>query len=87
MSVVPHQISVDQHVGRRLQSALRETAMTQVGIAQALGVSDDLVRAWCLGETRVGAEMLFRLTSLTGKRIGYFYEGFGLAWEASALEG
>lgn len=67
---------IDVHVGRQLRLARELAGLTQTDIGKELGMSFQVVQKYEQGEIRVSASRLFQLSTLLGKPVGYFFEGY-----------
>lgn len=65
----------DLHVGVRLRLRRKELALTQAGMAHALGVTFQQVQKYERGANRVSASKLFDAAQVLGVPIGYFFDG------------
>jgi len=65
----------DVHVGSRLRLARGLLGLSQVQVAQALGVSFQAVQKYERGEIRVSASRLLQASRLLGQPLEFFFEG------------
>ncbi len=65
----------DVHVGGRLRLARGLLGLSQVQVAQALGVSFQAVQKYERGEIRVSASRLLQASRLLGQPLEFFFEG------------
>lgn len=66
--------AVDKHVGERIQALRRSHSLTQQQVANLLGVSQQQVRKYESGETRLGVKHLLKLAATLGVPNSYFFE-------------
>ena len=65
---------VDVHVGRRLRLRRVELGMSQQKVSASSGVSYQQIQKYEQGKNRISASMLWRLGSVLGVPISYFFE-------------
>jgi transcriptional regulator with XRE-family HTH domain len=65
----------DVHVGSRLRLARGLLGLSQVQVAQSLGVSFQAVQKYERGEIRVSASRLLQASRLLGQPLEFFFEG------------
>ncbi len=65
--------SVDQHVGRRIRGKRRALGLSEVALAQALGVNSILIEAYERATQRVPPEHLVCLGEFLGVPMSYFF--------------
>jgi transcriptional regulator with XRE-family HTH domain len=65
----------DVHVGSRLRLGRGLLGLSQVQVAQALGVSFQAVQKYERGEIRVSASRLLQASRLLGQPLEFFFEG------------
>ncbi len=65
----------DVHVGSRLRLARGLLGLSQVQVAQTLGVSFQAVQKYERGEIRVSASRLLQAARLLGQPLEFFFEG------------
>lgn len=65
----------DVHVGSRLRLARGLLGLSQVQVAQSLGVSFQAVQKYERGEIRVSASRLLQSARLLGQPLDFFFEG------------
>lgn len=70
---VPH--PVDLHVGARLRQPRRLIGLSQVGLAQAVGMTHQQVQKYERGGNRVSASMLYALACVLKVSPGWFFQG------------
>src|SRR5271154_7405015 len=68
----------DVHVGSRLRLARGLLGLSQVQVAQALGVSFQAVQKYERGEIRVSASRLLQAARLLGQPLEFFFEGLDM---------
>jgi transcriptional regulator with XRE-family HTH domain len=73
----PHPIDI--HVGARLRLRRTTLRMSLEKLAAALELTFQQVQKYERGTNRIAASRLYRLCRILGVRIGFFYEGLGLA--------
>jgi transcriptional regulator with XRE-family HTH domain len=73
----PHPIDI--HVGARLRLRRTMLRMSLEKLAAALEITFQQVQKYERGTNRIAASRLYRLCRILGVRIGFFYEGLGLA--------
>jgi transcriptional regulator with XRE-family HTH domain len=67
--------NVDDHVGRRLRARRKELGISQVKLADALGISYQQVSKCESGVNRVSASRLWDIAQALEVGVGYFFEG------------
>jgi transcriptional regulator with XRE-family HTH domain len=70
----PHPIDV--HVGQRMRTRRRSLGLTQVNLAQSLGLTFQQVQKYERGLNRISASRLYELSIALGVHVGYFFESF-----------
>jgi len=65
----------DVHVGSRIRLARGLLGLSQVQVAQSLGVSFQAVQKYERGEIRVSASRLLQAARLLGQPLEFFFEG------------
>lgn len=80
---MPH--AVDIHVGRRLRQARWMNSLTQVELAERVGVRFQQLQKYETGANRVSASRMWELATVLELPIAYFFEGLEGA-EADAAE-
>jgi transcriptional regulator with XRE-family HTH domain len=75
---------IDIHVGARLRLRRTMLRMSQEKLAAALEVSFQQVQKYERATNRISASRLYQLCRILGVRIGFFYEGLGLAHAANS---
>jgi transcriptional regulator with XRE-family HTH domain len=73
----PHPIDI--HVGARLRLRRTMLRMSLEKLAGALELTFQQVQKYERGTNRIAASRLYRLCRILGVRIGFFYDGLGLA--------
>lgn len=78
----PH--AVDIHVGQRIRARRKELSVSQLALAEALGLTFQQVQKYERGSNRVSASKLWQAARTLRVPISYFYEGLpdDLATEA-----
>ncbi len=71
---VPHPI--DAYVGERMRLRRRTLGLTQVNLAQALGLTFQQVQKYERGLNRISASRLYELSVALRVPVGYFFESF-----------
>jgi transcriptional regulator with XRE-family HTH domain len=66
---------VDQHVGAQIKSRRQELGLTQVEIAEALGVTFQQVQKYERGSNRIAASKLWLVAKCLDVSPAYFFEG------------
>jgi transcriptional regulator with XRE-family HTH domain len=69
--------AVDKHIGARLRTRRIMLDLTQLQIAEALGVTFQQVQKYEKGEGRIGAGRLQRLCHRLRVPVSFFFEGLG----------
>ncbi len=82
---------IDLHVAQRLKLRRSLMGFTQDRLAQAVGVSFQMVQKYEKGESRVGASRLMKIAEALDIPVSWFFEGFRnpsmvLAEEAPVLD-
>ncbi|PLR28650.1 transcriptional regulator [Caulobacter zeae] len=82
---------VDQHVGARIRLRRKLLRISQVKLAQGLGLTFQQVQKYKRGTNRVSASMLYNLAGLLRTRPAWFFEGLpptetGIPAEPEELE-
>jgi transcriptional regulator with XRE-family HTH domain len=71
----PHPI--DRHVGARIRERRCEVGVTQVQLAEALGLTFQQVQKYERAANRVSASRLWEIATVLATDIAYFYVGLG----------
>ena len=66
---------IDLFVGSRMRERRLQAGLSQVALAERLGVSFQQVQKYETAANRVSASTLFRLSHVLGVPPGYFFEG------------
>ncbi len=61
-------------IAARVRRARREAALTQVELAELMGCTPRAVQWWEYDKRTPSARLLRRLSEVTGKPIGWFFE-------------
>ena len=69
--------SVNERVGRKIRQLRWQNGMSQKVMAVRLGVPLREREQYEMGETRVGADLLWRIASVFGLRVGDFFPLMG----------
>jgi len=77
---------IDCHVGARIKARRTGLGISQAEMGRALGVTFQQVQKYENGSNRVGSSNLFRIATLLGVGVGYFFEGLS-ADHAEAPDG
>ena len=75
---------VDMHVGNRIRMRRTILGMSQMALAEALGLSFQQVQKYELGANRVSSSRLFDLTRILQVPIKFFFEEMGSEVEAQS---
>jgi transcriptional regulator with XRE-family HTH domain len=67
---------IDVHVGARLKLRRGLTGTTQEKLAQAVGVSFQMIQKYEKGDCRVGASRLLQIARALDVPVAWFFEGF-----------
>ena len=67
---------IDLHVAQRLKLRRSLMGLTQDRLAQAVGVSFQMVQKYEKGESRVGASRLMKIAEALDVPVSWFFEGF-----------
>jgi transcriptional regulator with XRE-family HTH domain len=67
--------AVDRHVGARARERRLQLGMSQVGLAEALGVTFQQVQKYERGISRFGASRLYQVGRVLGVPPTWFFEG------------
>jgi len=78
---------IDEHIGRRLRRRRRLLGLTQQQLASACGVRFQQIQKYECAANRMSAARIWQLAQVLEVPIGYFYEGFGSAGEATRRDG
>ncbi|HMO42521.1 MAG TPA: helix-turn-helix transcriptional regulator [Phenylobacterium sp.] len=73
-STIARRHPVDAHVGLRMRRRRRELGITQMQLAETLGVSFQQVQKYEKGLNRVSASRLFSLACALKVPVDYFFE-------------
>lgn len=67
---------LDVHIGGRVRTlrSMRRLSLEQIG--EQVGLSYQQIRKYELGDNRISASTLFRIASVLGVEIGYFFQNF-----------
>jgi transcriptional regulator with XRE-family HTH domain len=77
-TVSPHQRSatvLDQFVSRQLKLLREQQGLSQVSLAEMMGISFQQLQKYERGINRISAGRLFELSQLLGVDISYFFQG------------
>ncbi len=69
----PH--PTDTHVGMRIRTLRKQQKMSQITLAQALGLTFQQVQKYERGSNRISASKLFETAKVLGKPVSYFFHG------------
>lgn len=78
---------VDVHIGRRLRRRRRLLGLTQLKLAEAIGVRFQQIQKYECGANRITAGRLYQIAVALGVPTTYFYEGLPEASAAKPGEG
>jgi len=67
--------AIDRHVASRLRLRRREAGITQVMLAQVLGISFQQVQKYEEGTNRISAGALYQLAITLEAPVQYFFDG------------
>src|ERR1700693_1434708 len=67
---------IDVFVGQRVRQRRLQAGLTQLALAELLGVSFQQVQKYETATNRVSASTLFRLCQALGVPPGFFFEGY-----------
>ncbi|USQ97086.1 helix-turn-helix domain-containing protein [Caulobacter sp. RL271] len=67
--------SVDHHVGARVRMRRKLIGVSQEQLADALELTFQQVQKYERGENRISASKLYRIASLLGTDVSYFFDG------------
>lgn len=73
---------IDAHVGSRVRARRIELGLSQAALGRHLGVTFSQVQKYEKGSNRIGAGRLYRLATLLGVSVQYFFDGL----EGSGLD-
>src|ERR1700712_5589447 len=73
---------IDRHVGARIRLRRREVGVTQVELAESIGVTFQQVQKYERAANRVSASKLWEVAQALSTSLSYFYEGPGEASES-----
>lgn len=67
---------LDVHIGGRIRAlrSMRRLSLEQIG--EQVGLSYQQIRKYELGDNRISASTLFKVASVLGVEIGYFFQNF-----------
>jgi len=71
----PH--PVDIHVGARIRNVRKKIGLSQMKLAEALGLTFQQVQKYEKGTNRISASKLFETAKYLDKPIAYFFEDLG----------
>ena len=66
---------VDVHVGNRVRLRRKELGLSQVRLAQSLGIAFQQVQKYECGTNRISASRLFKIAQVLRVRVDSFFEG------------
>ena len=66
---------VDIHVGQNVKTRRRAMGLTQLQLAETLGISGQQMQKYESGQTRVSASRLYEISRELGVGVSHFYEG------------
>lgn len=69
--------SIDTHVGKRLRQRRIELGLSQQKLSGVTGVSYQQIQKYERGTNRVGASMLWQLSTVLNVEPAYFFAGLG----------
>ena len=67
--------AIDRHVGQRVRVARLAKAMSQTGLAEAVGLTFQQIQKYEKGTNRVSASKLYLFAGVLGVDVGYFFAG------------
>lgn len=70
---LPH--PVDIHIGLRLKELRRAKQLTQIELAQLLGISNQLMHRYEAGKTSLTSRRLYELSGALNVAVGHFFDG------------
>jgi len=80
-----HEPDIDREIGRRLRLARITANMRQRQAAKLVGVTDQQIRNYEVGNTRVNVVIVARLAHLYKRPVGWFLEEVPLKDEAKVV--
>lgn len=75
--------AIDRHIGARLAERRHAVGLTQVQLAECLGITFQQIQKYESGVNRIGAGQLFELGCLLEVPVTYFY--FGLSGAGASM--
>jgi DNA-binding XRE family transcriptional regulator len=75
---------IDKRLGRRLRSRRRLLGLTQLQVAEAVGVRFQQIHKYELATNKISAARLWALARALDVPIGYFFEGVDERWGKAA---
>jgi len=70
---------IDVHVGNRLRTRRTLLGLSQMALAEAIGLTFQQIQKYEKGANRMGASRLYDLSQVLGVDIDYFFEGMDQA--------
>ncbi len=68
---------VDVHVGGRVRAGRTLIGMSQTELGKRVGLTQQQIRMYEIGKTRISASMLWEFSLILGRPISWFFEGIG----------
>jgi transcriptional regulator with XRE-family HTH domain len=75
---------VNEHLGRRLRSRRRVMELTQADVAQTCGIGVSRIHKYESAANAMPAAMLWKLATVLGVDVRYFFEGLSTPLAAPA---
>jgi transcriptional regulator with XRE-family HTH domain len=69
---------IDLHLGKRLRRRRRLLGLTQIQLADAVGVRFQQIQKYECGDNRMSASRLWKLAEALEVPVGYFYDGLAM---------
>ena len=66
---------IEQHFGRRLKHQRQALKLTQVQLAETLGITSQQIHKYEKGIDRLAASRLLQLSKILGVSVSFFYDG------------
>ena len=74
MSELPELLDI-QLLSERVRQSRKDAKLSQIELAQLVGVSDKAISSYEVGRAVPPLEVLTKISSVTGKHLSYFFSG------------
>ena len=66
---------IDRHIGKRIKISRRAAGLTQMKLAEKLGMTFQQIQKYEMGKNRVSSAVLWQISNIFGVSIEFFFEG------------